>query len=87
MSSLAELTLAESHIEGACLEEPLETHTIPKLHWWLVCLGRDAPSSDKKPGILDIETCIQHLTYDILNFNISRMRKAQAENATGWYVP
>ena len=29
-------------------------------------------------GILDIETCIQHLTYDILNF---RVRKAQAENA------
>ena len=52
MAALAELTLEESDIEGACLEEPLETHTIPKLRWWLVCHGRDAPSSDKKPALI-----------------------------------
>ena len=47
------VVLEENDIEGATLNEPLEAHTIPKLRWWLICHGRDAPSSEKKPGIIE----------------------------------
>ena len=45
--------LEDGDIEGATLEEPLEAKTIPQLRWWLVCHGREAPSSLKKPGLIE----------------------------------
>ncbi len=47
------VTLLEEDVEGAALEEPLETKTIPQLRWWLLCHGIKAPASDKKPALLE----------------------------------
>ena len=44
------VTLLEEDIEGALLEEPLKTKTIPQLHWWLLCIK--APLNDTKPAQL-----------------------------------
>lgn len=45
------VTLLEDDIEGASLEEPLETRTIPQLRWWLLCRGIKAPANDKKASL------------------------------------
>lgn len=45
------VTLEESDIEGAVLEEPLQTKTVPQLQWWLMCHGQDAPRSVKKKEV------------------------------------
>ena len=47
------VTLLEEDVEGAVLEEPLETKTIPQLRWWLLCHGIKAPAGDKKPTLLE----------------------------------
>ena len=44
--------LTESDIPGASLSEPLETHTIHELKWWLLCRGIQSPSSWKKARII-----------------------------------
>ena len=46
MSVRVELT--EEDIPGAALKEPLESHTVHELKWWLLCRGEKAPSSWKK---------------------------------------
>lgn len=40
--------LTEADIPGACLEEPMDRHTMPQLKWWLLCRGIKALSSWKK---------------------------------------
>ena len=45
--------LCEADIPGASLGEPLESHTIPSLKWWLLCRGIQPPSSWKKPRIVE----------------------------------
>lgn len=44
--------LTEQDIPGAFLDEPLESHTIPALRWWLLCHGIQAPTSWKKPKLI-----------------------------------
>lgn len=39
-------------IPRASLSEPLETHTIPELKWWLLCRGVQPPASWKKAQII-----------------------------------
>ena len=34
-----QVLLTEDDISGAKLEEPLESHTVSKLRWWLLCGG------------------------------------------------
>ena len=52
-SSAIAVELEESDIDGATLEEPLETHTVPKLRWWLVCHGQDdVRSSERKAELI-----------------------------------
>ena len=46
------VTLLEEDIEGALLEEPLKTKTIPQVHWWLLCHGIKASLNDTKPALL-----------------------------------
>lgn len=46
MAKSVELT--EEDIPGAALKEPLESHTVHALKWWLLCRGEKAPSSWKK---------------------------------------
>ena len=46
------VTLLDEDVEGATIEEPLETKTIPQLRWWLLCHGIKAPASEKKPALL-----------------------------------
>ena len=46
------ITLQEGDIEGAALEEPLESKTIPQLDWWLLCHVCDAHQSERKPGLI-----------------------------------
>ena len=52
-SSSVTVTLTEEDIPGAKLQEPLETHAIPALQWWLLCRGIKTPSSWKKPQIIE----------------------------------
>ena len=51
-SSSVMVSLEEGDIEGASLEEPLETKRIPQLRWWLLCHGSDPPASEKKPTLI-----------------------------------
>ena len=44
--------LTEDDILGAALAEPLESHTLPSLKWWLLCRGIKAPSSWKKQRLI-----------------------------------
>ena len=45
--------LTETDIPGANLDEPLENVTVPALKWWLLCHGFQAPSSWRKPQLID----------------------------------
>ena len=44
--------LTENDIPGAALAEPLESHTVPSLKWWLLCRGIKVPSSWKKQQLI-----------------------------------
>lgn len=44
--------LTEDDIPGAALAEPLESHTVPSLKWWLLCRGIKVPSSWKKQRLI-----------------------------------
>ena len=44
--------LSESDIPGASLAEPLESHALPALRWWLQCRGIKVPSSMKKKQVI-----------------------------------
>jgi len=38
-SGVADVVLTPADIPGADLSEPLESHTMPALRWWLLCRG------------------------------------------------
>ena len=46
-TSAVVVTLEEDDVQGAVLEDPLDSKTIPQLWWWLLCHGVEAPSSVK----------------------------------------
>ena len=46
------VSLEEEDIEGATLDEPLETRTIPQLRWCLLCHGIEPVASEKKPRLI-----------------------------------
>ena len=46
------LELSENDIPGARLSEPLESHNVQALRWWLLCHGIKAPSSWKKSNLI-----------------------------------
>ena len=48
----ASVQLTESDIPGAFLNEPVASHTIPQLTWWLLCRGIRVPTSWKKQKLL-----------------------------------
>ena len=52
-SSSAAVHLTEEDIPGAKLQEPLEAHAIPALQWWFLCRGVKAPSSWRKPQLIE----------------------------------
>ena len=52
-TSAVVLTLEEEDVDGAAVEEPLDTRTITQLRWWLLCHGIEAPSSDKKVTLIE----------------------------------
>ena len=47
-SGAVDVVLTPADIPGADLSEPLESHTMPALRWWLLCRGITAPASWKK---------------------------------------
>ena len=47
------VTLEECDIEGASLDEPLQSHTMEQLRWWLLCHGLEAKRSDKKQKLIE----------------------------------
>ena len=51
------VTLAEEDVEGAMLQEPLNSCTVEQPHWWLLCHGIAAASGDRKRNL--IERCEQ----------------------------
>ena len=51
MSSQLELT--EDDVQGAKLEEPLESVTVTALRIWLLCHGIQAPTSMKKAKLIE----------------------------------
>ena len=42
------ITEADVHVLGAFLSEPIASHTIPRLKWWLFCRGVKAPTSTRQ---------------------------------------
>ena len=44
--------LTEDDIPGAAPAEPLESHIVPSLKWWLLCRGIKALSSWKKQRLI-----------------------------------
>ena len=46
-AALVVVELGENNIPEAALRAPLESHTVPELKWWLLCL-RNKPSSPQK---------------------------------------
>ena len=48
MSNEVVVELTAKDIPGADLSEPLESHTVPSLRWWLLCCGIKVPASVKK---------------------------------------
>ena len=53
MAEETTMELTEADISGAVLKEPLESHAIPALRWWLLCHGIRVPTSWKKPKLID----------------------------------
>ena len=47
-----QVLLTEDDIPGAKLEEPLESHTVSKLRWWLLCRGIVPTTSMKKDQLI-----------------------------------
>ena len=48
-----DITLTENDIEGAMLQEPLESCTVEQLRWWLLCHGIAAASGDRKYNLIE----------------------------------
>ena len=46
------LSLTEADVPGAFLSEPMASHTMPQLRWWLLCRGVKAPTSWNKTKLL-----------------------------------
>ena len=44
--------LTDADIPGAHLEEPLDSHNVTALRWWLSCRGIKAPSSWRKQELI-----------------------------------
>ena len=47
------VTLTEADIPGALLNEPLETHNVAALKWWLLCHDIKLPSSCRKRQLIE----------------------------------
>ena len=45
--------LTEDDVEGAKVEEPLESVTVPALKRWLLCHGIQVPTSLKKSKLVE----------------------------------
>ena len=52
-SGAVDVVLIPADIPRADLSEPLESHTMPALRWWLLCRGITAPASWKKKQLID----------------------------------
>lgn len=52
-TSSISVSLEESDVDGAQLEEPLEVKTMHQLRWWLLCHGQDTPSNVKKLALIE----------------------------------
>jgi len=50
---MVSVTLTAADIPGADLSEPLESHAVPALRWWLLCRGLKVPSSLRKEQVID----------------------------------
>ena len=48
----ASVQLTECDIPGASLSEPMASHTVPQLRWWLLCRDIRVPTSWKKQKLL-----------------------------------
>ena len=47
------ITLCEDDIPGAALPEPLESHNVAALKWWLLCRGIKVKSCCRKKDIIE----------------------------------
>ena len=75
LASPTVVNLTQSDIPGALLSEPLASHTMPELRWWLLCRGIKVPTSWNKHKLLSrlvamcsivfIFHCIYHISYYI----------------------
>jgi len=52
-TSSISVSLEESDVDGAKLEEPLEAKTMHQLRWWLLCHGQDTLSNVKKLALIE----------------------------------
>ena len=52
-ASEVQITLEPLDIPGADLSEPFDKHTVPQLHWWLLCRGIKVPTSWRKQQVID----------------------------------
>ena len=75
--------LTEFDIPGAFLSEPMASHTVPQLTWWLLCRGIKVPTSWKKQKLLFRLVSlsakpIAHCHHDA-NFNCFRIEQAKSK--------
>ena len=56
------ITLKEANVPGALLSEPVASHTIPQLRWWLFCCGVSAPTSWNKTKPLSRYATVSDMT-------------------------
>ena len=50
--ALDEAELTKDNILGAALADPLESHTVPTMKWWLLCHRIKVPSLWKKEQLV-----------------------------------
>ena len=57
--------LTSEDIPGARLSEPLESHIVPSLRWWLLCRGITVPASVKAA----VDQTVSTIKLTLLCFN------------------
>ena len=66
-STAINVTLEEKDIEGASLEEPLDSKTVPQLRWWLLCHGVHVPTNELSLGTIElvpVSDCVSDIHSD-----------------------
>ena len=80
--------LTEDDIPGAALHEPLDSHTVPALKWWLVCRGSQwAVFSVPSEVPVAAHSSLQSLYGLVFNLTITSNASAEVSPSHGLMNP